>query len=214
MVAVTAAASLSMALQRHPKQQLAPSSGPSTHPSTHPGWLHCRTLLFDGQCFGEVAFFTEIPQLEFVRTVRCAACQHYQLSLSSPARSLPAPMRFMQTAWSKRGQVEHSLVVGLVQQTIPSSKLDTCATAAGTRDAAEKQVLHLRHARTALCFASCCTARSVSCIMAVLALTSAASSAPNWLLVRCIAACAASWLCPEPRTTASRQPSPLVRGRC
>eukprot|EP00891_Asterochloris_glomerata_P006788 jgi/Astpho2/6788/Aster-07232 len=37
------------------------TGGPNNHGA--------RTLLFDGQCFGEVAFFTEIPQLEFVRTV-------------------------------------------------------------------------------------------------------------------------------------------------
>ena len=74
-MAVGRTASLSMALQGHPRQQLTPANGPCMLPYTHPGWLLCRTLLFDGQCFGEVAFFTEIPQLEFVRTVRCAARQ-------------------------------------------------------------------------------------------------------------------------------------------
>ena len=72
--AVTAATSSSMAFNETLKA--AASSMQGAVLLMHPGWLHCRTLLFDGQCFGEVAFFTEIPQLDFVRTVRYAACQH------------------------------------------------------------------------------------------------------------------------------------------
>ncbi len=88
----------------------------------HPGWLHCRTLLFDGQCFGEVAFFTEIPQLEFVRTVRCAARQHCSLCRLPAKASLILASTVALHAdclvqwWPGRTQYCY----GLLQQTIPS----------------------------------------------------------------------------------------------
>ena len=199
-----------MALHRHPRRQLAPANGPCTHPCTHPGWLYCRTLLFDGQCFGEVAFFTEIPQLEFVRTVRCAARQHCQLCqviakltlILASTNALYADC--VVQAWLGRVPSCCGLLAA------DNSKLDTCTMAAGTGDAANKQVLHLRHARTALCYASCSKACSVSCVTAVPLPPPAATKG----LERPFAACAASWLCPGPRTTASRQPSPSGRGRC
>ena len=212
-MAVAHAASSSIALQRHRRRQLAPANGPCTHPVTHPGWLHCRTLLFDGQCFGEVAFFTEIPQLEFVRTVRCAACQHCQLCqvIARPSLITASTTAFYADCVFQTWLGGAQSCCGL----FPADKteLDTCFMATGTGDAAEKQVLHLRHARTALCFTSCSEACSVSCILAVPLPPPAACSATKWL-ERPFAACAESWLCPEPRTTASRQPSPSGRGRC